>query len=289
MWIIWAFLGSFFETSRDILSKKASRTIHPYTSAFSLNIWSGILLLPFVLLNGLPHLTIQYWLAVMATAIVGPTAAIAYMKAVRTSAISEIIPILALDPVFASILSLFLGGKTPSTAGWISILIITLGIYLAAFQNKQKYSGIASKLLYPFRQAGALFMLAATFLWSCGVHITRLGIESTNPLFFVWTVGIVNGIIILLVGIYTKNIRWQEYKKSFWNQLFLGLANIGGSMSIAQALTYGFTPYIAAVKRSNIIWSSIIGVTLWKEKGGLYKYIGISLAFAGLVLLILYK
>ena len=61
---------------------------------------------------------------------------------------------------------------------------------------------------------------------------------------------------------------------------------LGVALIMNSALAIGFTPYVISIKRTNIVWSSLMGKLIFSESLGRIKIAGLITIFLGIVLII---
>lgn len=102
MWIIFSLLTGFCEVAKDVVSKKSSEKTNEYLSAFSMQFFSALTLLPVLLLTGIPTLKPAFWWSLGVICLGIATWSVFYMKAVKLSPLSVTIPMLAFNPLFVT-------------------------------------------------------------------------------------------------------------------------------------------------------------------------------------------
>ena len=74
---------------------------------------------------------------------------------------------------------------------------------------------------------------------------------------------------------------------NFKSQSLVGVFYFLATVISSYALVQGSAPYVFSLKRSSVIFSSLIGKFFFKEQLGLSKYIGLILIFSGMVLIVI--
>lgn len=287
MWILFSFISAFSETTKDVVGKKSTHATNEYITSFSLHFFASIIFIPFVLWKGVPELSSLYWLATAGVFITIPAWSILYMKAIKLSPLSVSVPMLAFNPVLTALLSIVLGKDIPSILGWVGILLVTVGIYLIRFDISMKHKGI----LYPFKsilhEPGALAMLGVALIWSIGAHLSKLGVTSSSALFFAFTQATAAAIILYIIARIKSSVTVMSGLKQHFKSLFsLGLLNAIGDFAMTTALSTGITPYVISLKRTNILWSSLMGKLFFRERINVIKTTGLLIMFTGVVMII---
>jgi|SRR3989338_4896615 len=287
MWVFLSFLSAFSSSGKFIIGKISSVKTDEYTSAFALQFFALILLLPFVVFSGIPKLQNSYWLSLFGLAITVPSWSILYIKAVKLSPLSVCVPMLAFNPIFTALLSIFFDKRLPDALGWFSIFLITIGIYLSRIDNNVLKKGLAYPILSIKQEPGTLAMFLVALIWSIGAHFSKMSAAGSSPLFFAFSSAFIGSSVLYFIFNKKINISVNNFTKNFTHLTSLGISNGLGELTFGAALSLGYTPYVVAIVRSSILWSSLAGILFFKETFTQIKILGLLLMFAGVILLIL--
>lgn len=288
MWIVFSLITSFLETSKDTLSKISSVKTNEFVSAFALQLFAAIVLLPFVLITGIPSLTQSYWLTILISCVGIPAWSLLYMRAIKLSPLSLSIPLLAFNPVFTAFFAIFFEKRFPDTVGWMAIIAITIGLYLLRFNHTHTKTSLLEPLLSLRREPGSLAMLTVALIWSVGTYVNKIGIQGSSPIFFAFSITGVGAFVLFLIALF-KGAFHPKVSRTTWLLLLpIGILNGLSELALMYALTTGFVPYVVAIKRINILWSSLIGVFFYKESLSRVKLIGLLLMLLGVISLLLF-
>jgi len=83
MWIILVLLTAFFVSLLEIYSKKAVKGIDIYVVTLSWQLFSLPFLLPLLLKEGIPEVSVTFWKAVATAAVILIVALVLYVKALK--------------------------------------------------------------------------------------------------------------------------------------------------------------------------------------------------------------
>lgn len=290
MWILYSFLTAGFETVRDVLGKRSSQKTDEYLTAFGAQFFGMLLLLPVMLLVGIPEIKPMFWWAAVGGAITIPLGNILYMRAVKLSPISLVVPMLAFNPFFTAVLSFFSEGYLPGPLGWVGIVLVGAGLYSLRLTKKILSQG----WLAPFKkikdEPGMMAMLGVALVWSAGANISKIIVSSSSPIFAAFVGLLIGSSMLLVVVVLRSKFKLEPIFKSIRDN-FLNLSSLGAgvglsNLAMCMALSQGFTPYVISIKRTNMIFSSIAGRIFFKEKLSKNKVLGILLMFLGLILIV---
>lgn len=288
MWITFSFITALLETSKDVIGKKSSLKINEYVSAFALQLFAALVLLPFVIINGVPELKMSYFQGLLVVPIAIPLWSILYMKALKLSPLYICIPMLAFNPVFASLLSIFFDHRWPTSLGWSGIVLITAGLYLLRLSKVTLKKGVLYPILNIINEPGAIAMLGVTLIWSFGAHINKLLITGSSPLFFAFTVTSVGTIVLFFIAIKKVNFSFADFKYNFLSLGSLGILNGLAELTRGYSLQFGYTPYVVAITRTSILTSSLAGKLFFGDRFSKINLLGIILMFSGILLLVFF-
>ncbi|MFC1627158.1 EamA family transporter [Patescibacteria group bacterium] len=287
MWIFYSFLTSFLETAKDVIGKTSSQKTDEYVSAFFFQFFALLFLLPLVISSGIPQLKTGFWASLSIGIILNTTWNILYMKAVKLSPLSVSIPMLAFNPIFTALLSIYFDNKLPSLIGWIGIILVSIGIY---FQRLNKAT-LKKGILHPFKEIkdepGSLAMLGVALIWSLGAHITKLNVVTSSTTFSAFARTLIPVIILFFITKKKSKFNFKSIKPHLLHLAPLGIVNGISKVTLGKALSLGYTPYVMPVKRTSIVWSSIAGKVLFKEEIKPIKIISLTLIMVGIIFIIL--
>ena len=141
--------------------------------------------------------------------------------------------------------------------GFLAILIICFGLFLISYSKKNKFNKIAFSL-------GALTAIMITFY----TLVDGIGIRySENPYTYLYWMLLLNGTPALFVSFMFKNNGLRKINKD--------LLIKGVSFGILAPLAYGLVvwcmqympiAYASAIRETSIIFATLIGLLILKEK-----------------------
>ena len=291
MWILYSFLTAALETVRDVLGKKSSQKTNEYLTAFSIQFFAMLILLPIVLIVGIPEVKPMFWRALAGAMITIPLGNILYMRAVKLSPISLVVPMLAFSPFFTAVLAFFFEGRLPGLLGWMGLVVVGVGLYSLRLSRDILRQGWLAPFSKIKDEPGMMAMLGVTLVWSVGANIAKIEVVNSSPLFAAFAGTVVGSLMLFIILALRAKFKLRPIIKSIQDNL-LNLSSLGvgvglSNLAMCMALSQGFTPYVISIKRTNMVFSSIAGKIFFKEKLTKNKILGILLMFLGLVLIIL--
>jgi drug/metabolite transporter (DMT)-like permease len=296
MWIIYSFLTALCETGKDYIGKSVSKHVDEYVMSFSLQLFAAIILLPIVIVTGIPEIKPIFWpLLAYGSLISLPAWSILYMKGLKLSPLSVSIPMLSFVPVFVTISTIIFEHIPPTLIGWIGIFLVTGGLYISRLNKETIRKNILSPILNIKNEPGALCMLGVSLIWGIGGSVSKFSVNASSPLFSSFS-SCACSLPMLFIIMYFRSDRSRpvttiknEIKNNFKFLFSLGTLNGLSELFMRSGLSVGYTPFVSSIKRSNVIISSLIGKTVLHEEFGKAKTIGTILMFLGTVLMIIFK
>ena len=181
--IILALFTAFFESIKDVLSKKNVKNIDEYVVAFSLMFFALPFVTPILFWIGIPVVENQFWKALVISGTLNVLAIILYMKALKASDLSITIPMVAFTPLFLLVASPLIVGEFPNSVGLMGVLLIVFGSY--TLNIKQRKNGFLSPFKSLLREKGPRLMLGVAILYSITASYDKVGVQASSPLFWI--------------------------------------------------------------------------------------------------------
>jgi drug/metabolite transporter (DMT)-like permease len=259
LWFVLSLLSAFLQSTSDLFSKKSLANLNnEYLVAFLRTFFVPFLLIPLLLFTGIPSLDSTFWITVLSNAGLVAATSILYMRALKLSPLSLVVPMLAFTPIFLLVLSPIMLGEFPGFFGLIGISFTILGAYTLSIKDMKKGYLVPFKTL--FKEKGALIMLFVAFLFGISSSLMKIGAEHSSPLFFI----IVSETIVLLLlfpvlltphkGSLKHGIR-QNVKSIVALGVFYALMDVMFILALQSAMV----SYVVSVRRTTIVFSTVYG------------------------------
>lgn len=244
--------------------------------------------IPFLLLFGVPEIKAGYWGAVVVLAICGSLWPILFSYALSHDNLSNLVPLLALNPIMTTLAVVIFDHKTPSVLGWAGIVLVFVGLYLSRFDKDLfKTKGILFPLIHVFSSMSGLSMVGVGLCWSIGAVAANIIIHTSSALFYIPTSALSSAILSFFVVLIFERSFFRKMFSLSWHMIPFSLIHLVSEFSVGMALSTGFLPYVASIKRSAIIGSTIAGVVIFKEKISMFNAFGVFTTFIGVVTIII--
>ncbi|PIN80893.1 hypothetical protein COV11_03025 [Candidatus Woesearchaeota archaeon CG10_big_fil_rev_8_21_14_0_10_30_7] len=281
--ILLSFVTAFFESLKDVVSKKSLRNMNEYVVSWSLRYFALIIILPFVFYEGIPVIGDNFLIAFLVSGFNVALTTVLYMKALKYSDLSVSVPMLTFSSLFLLFTSPLILGEFPTYQGLFGVLLIVFGAYWVNVQTNN--ASFFAPFKYLLKEKGPKFMLLVAFIWSVNANIDKIGIQNSSPIFWVFSMNTFAFIFLLPFMLYqSKNC--AECIKTNWKILFsIGFFVAFSFLAQATAVKLTLVAYVIAIKRASILISVLLGYFVFNEKIR-NRLPGTILMFSGLLLII---
>ena len=129
-WLGLAILTAFFESLKDVFSKKSLSFLDEYLVACAGMAIAALSLLPILAIVGIPKLGPNFWLALTIGGSLNVVAYTLYVKAIRLADLSLMSPLSTLTPLFLLITSPLIVKEIPTIWDAFGVFLIVIGSYV---------------------------------------------------------------------------------------------------------------------------------------------------------------
>jgi uncharacterized membrane protein len=264
-WVYLSFLTAFLFSISDIAKKYSiGREADEYVVA-----WAGWLFaLPIALIAliyaGIPDVDSKFWIVLMLQTFLLGLSSIFYVKAIKHSDLSLVIPLLTFTPALLLITSPIIVGEFPNLQGIIGIFFIVVGSY--GLNLSQRVIGVFEPFRALLRDRGARYMFLVSIMWSVTANLEKVAVLSSSSTFYVFSI---NLSIALVLSIFVFRRSKDVFLKLFTNKgifSIIGASSCLGLICQMMALQLTIVPNVIAIKRTSILMSIILGAILFKEE-----------------------
>jgi len=285
-WAVLSFLTAISEATKDLFSKKGLQKIDEYIVAWSLRIFSLIFLLPLLFFIEIPVVDKTFFFALLIGGSMDVITSVLYMKAIKSSPLSVTIPMITFTPVFLLITSPIILGEFPTAFGLLGIFLIVFGSYFLNIKEIRK--GFSKPLKALVNEKGPVIMLCVAFIWSISANIDKIGVQHSNPVFWVIAINIFLSIALFPIVYIKSRKNLNKISKNAKMLLPIGLFSALGLVFQMTAITMTIVPYVISIKRISAIISVIYGFVFFKEKDIKQRFFGASIMILGVILITLF-
>jgi uncharacterized membrane protein len=285
IWFIFALLTAFFESLKDVSSKKSLKNIDVYIVSWSFRFFALLFLLPLLLFIEIPPLGREFWTVLPVAGVLGTIATILYMKAIKSSEISITIPMITFTPLFLLITSPIIVNEFPNFAGLIGVLLIVTGSYL--LNVRERNNGYIAPFRKLLSEPGPKLMLLVAFIWSISSNFDKIGVLNSSPIFWVIAVDIFLTLILTPIMLYRSRGNLGQIRTGFKALIPIGLFSALTLIFQMNAIKLALVAYVISVKRTSAIMSVLLGYFIFREKGIKERLIGVMVMVTGVMFIAL--
>ena len=142
-----------------------------------------------------------YWLPGLGSAVLNLVANLAFLEAVRIAPLSRTVPVLALTPVFTTLLAIPLLGEVPSMRQLAGVALVVVGVlWLSLGDGEDASPGNLVRSLW--RERGSQLMVVTALCWSLAMPLDKLALAASGPPFhgLALNAGVAAGAVLVLAG-----------------------------------------------------------------------------------------
>ncbi len=285
LWVLYSLLSAFTLATADAFTKKVSHSVDDYILNLSRFLYAAPFVLLLLVFIPIPKLNASFWLVLSLTLPIEILAQILYIKAIRNSPLSLVVPLLSLTSVFLVFTSFIMLGELPTAGGFFGILLVVIGVYILNLGNFKK--GILEPFKSVLNEKGCVYMIIVAFLFSITSNLGKILVQKSSPLFFSAIYLPLLAISFGMIAFFTarkKIVKLNFNLKSFsLIGLFFGLSTIFHMLAIMLVIV----PYMISIKRTSSIFSVLYGYFLFNEKNIKERLIGAVIILLGVILILL--
>lgn len=210
-----------------------------------------------------------------------PLNSLLYNKALRTGELSSVLPLQSLWSVFSIIPAVVFLGQIPSPVSLIGIIITVIGIYVLGLKG----TGLHHPL-QPFREdAASRYMILSVMLVTAAGVLDRIAIDASNALFYS-LMSTIGAVTTMTITARMNNIKLFRPARAQLRSLTSSASLQSGSYTTyLVAMGAGPIAYVSAIRSSNVIIGSLLGVYVLHEPFTWQKRLSLACVIIGLSLL----
>ena len=257
------FLFSLFvailESFKDIYSKGILRDYSPLLLMTNMKILASLFLLPFAVLHPQISDYRTFLLVYPINVLLNFFAFCLYFSAIKVSPLSLSLPMLSFSPVLLIFTSKVMLGEELSGMGILGVFMVFAGSYIL---NISKINvGLLEPIKAIFKERGSVYILIVVLIWSITANLDKVGVSSSSPLFWSFSMSLGLGVLGLLA---------LKFRMSFnFPFLYLSLADTLSTLFQMIAISLIPVPYVISIKRLSVLFSSLWGIVFLGESANL--------------------
>ena len=234
-----------------------------------------LVFLPFTYIVPIPSLEIWYF--IIASVILHGIYRMSVIYSYKFGDLSFVYPIArGGSALFIALISMFVLADHISLIGFISILIVCIGIFLVSYDKNIKFN----------RQAFLIALCTAILITSYTlVDGFAIRLSQNKYSFLCWML-VLNGVPILCYSIYSKERPLKNInKRLFFSGISAGILAILSYGLVVWSMQYIEIAYVSSIRESSILFATIIGFLILNEKRAKNRVIPSSLIVIGIAIL----
>lgn len=288
-WFFIALFSSFLSAFAAISQKKVLFNLNPVQFSFYLSIANLLLSIPFFFLIDYNTINFSNLSVLFVKSLIGVAAFLCVMTALKNLQISNALPLLALTPGFVAVFAfLFLGEalKFYEVLGLISLIV---GTYILESKNLKE-------ILFPlsvfFKSKYHRYILAALLLFTASsvmdklllikLDFTPISLTAFQHFYF----ALMFFIIYFSFKGKLENHSPQINKTDVLWILLISVLTIGYRYTQIVSISLASVALTLAVKRTSVLWATVIGGRIFKDSNLLKKIIAVLFILLGAILIL---
>lgn len=288
-WFIIAFLSSLLSAFAAITQKKVLFNRTPLEFSFLLAIVNLLFSIPFFFFIDYNTIHTSNLGILFVKSIIGVAAFLCVMTALKNLQISNALPLLALTPGFVAVFAYIFLGESLKTQEVIGLISLIVGTYILESKNLKE-------ILFPLnvflKSKYHRYVLAALLLFTASsimdklllikLNLTPVSLTAFQHVFYALLFG-----LIFLIVIKKNEVKIPEFNKRDigWIAL-ISLLTIGYRFTQVLSISLASVALTLAVKRTSVLWATIIGGKIFKDSNLLKKTVAVLFILLGAILIL---
>ncbi len=288
-WFFIALLSSFLSAFAAISQKKVLFKLNPVQFSFYLSIANLLLSIPFFFF--IDYNTINsYNLSVLfIKSLIGVAAFLCVMTALKNLQISNALPLLALTPGFVAVFAFLFLGEALKFYEVLGLISLIAGTYILESKNLKE-------ILFPlnvfFKSKYHHYILAALLLFTASsvmdklllikLDFTPISLTAFQHFYF----ALMFFIIYFSFKGKLENHSPQINKTDVLWILLISVLTIGYRYTQIVSISLASVALTLAVKRTSVLWATVIGGRIFKDSNLLKKIIAVLFILLGAILIL---
>ncbi len=178
-------------------------------------------------------------------------------------------------PILATAIAFVVMGELPTVIQWFGILLISGGILAMRLDEREFRPGLA--LLSAAFLTG-LMVASYTVLDAYGARVSGDWLS-----FLVWLMFLDGLAFVGLISLLRGKVLWTTVAGEWRLTLVSGLLGVAAFSVFLWALSRGLTGGVAALRETSVLFASMIGILVYKERYSIQKLAGVLCITLGIV------
>jgi drug/metabolite transporter (DMT)-like permease len=289
VWFLVALLSSFLSAFAAITQKKVLIKRSPLEFSYLLSVANLLFSIPFFFFIDYGTINHSNLSILFIKAVIGVAAFLCVMTALKNLQISNALPLLALTPGFVAVFAFVFLGESLKSSEVIGLVSLIAGTYILESKNLKE-------ILFPLKlfvkSRYHQYILAALLLFTVSsimdkllltkMNLTPVSLTAIQHLFFALLFA------LIYLSYYKKGHEdsIQIHKNDFGWIALISILTIGYRFTQVIAISLASVALTLAVKRTSVLWATIIGGKMFKDSNLIKKTIAVLFILLGAILIL---
>jgi len=288
-WFFIALLSSFLSAFAAITQKKVLFNLNPVQFSFYLSIANLVLSIPFFFFIDYNTINASNLSVLFVKSLIGVAAFLCVMTALKNMQISNTLPLLALTPGFVAVFAFLFLGEALSLFEVIGLISLIAGTYILESKNLKE-------VLFPFtvflKSRYHQYIIAALLLFTASTVMDKLLVAKMDltPISFTAFQHVFFALLLLIIYFAFRGKLVDHSPKInktdvLWI-LLISVLTIGYRYTQIVSVSIASVALTLAVKRTSVLWATVIGGKIFKDTNLLKKTIAVLFILLGAILIL---
>lgn len=287
MWLFLSLVSALFLSFRRVLDKRLSGKLSFYALGWAGQFFCLPAAIVLLFFTPIPDLTtlpfLNFWLPLFIIwFVLYPVQIHFYFKSINEAELSLVLPLLSMIPVFNVGISSLVLREFPSMVGLLGIFAILVGVFIL---NKRPGMGLKQYFTKVAEQRASLYMIIASASIATGSTLDKLVIQASHPLFYNFMNTLGATVVLFVIATLRKQNDIAAVRKHLPTFLTIGAIYSVSYVAYLVALSTGFTSYVVAVRSTNTLIASYIGMLMLGEQRAQNKTAALIVILLGLFMI----
>ncbi len=288
-WFLIALLSSFLSAFAAITQKKVLFDLKPIEFSFILSFVNLLFSIPFFFFINYDVIGFENISLLFIKSLIGALAFLCVMNALKNLQISKALPLLALTPGFVAVFGFFILGEKLKYYEILGLISLIVGTYILESKSLKE-------VLVPFKifinSKYHQFIIAAILLFTASsimdklllvkLNLTPVSLTAFQHIFF----AIIFGMIFYFTSNKNYHHNFESVKANIGWIALISILTIGYRFNQIWAVSMASVALTLAVKRTSVLWATIIGGKIFKDTNIIKRIIAVVFILIGAILIL---